>query len=357
MAATAARVVQLETTAATSLATRAGVEAAVAGLEARAEARLAAVADGCATRGALAALTAATTALSESLTATQGVVSTKVDRADLLRLQTTAAELASFAEWKAATAAGLADVSSRAADTRTALDAAVDSIATLSNVTNALAASLDAKADGGALDAVAASATAAARVAADAAPASALAGVAAGLAAMTHRVGAVEVGLAGAAVAVTDAAAAAAARADEVAAASAAGLAAAPRERRRERAAARADTASRAYVVSLEATDENVTAAQAALDALASKVEVCLRFVEWFAEKGEAYEYNASALERHMNALAVGNRSTPRDRARGVASDLSASYVAASRGGGGGGGAAAAPLVGVPGVRIGGIAP
>jgi hypothetical protein len=38
------------------------------------------------------------------------------------------------------------------------------------------------------------------------------------------------------------------------------------------------------------------------------QVDVALRFVDWYADKGDAYEYNAAALERHMNALAVGNR-------------------------------------------------
>ena len=43
---------------------------------------------------------------------------------------------------------------------------------------------------------------------------------------------------------------------------------------------------------------------------LERKVEVALAFVEWFGEKGETYEYNAGSLERHMNALARGNRAT-----------------------------------------------
>lgn len=71
----------------------------------------------------------------------------------------------------------------------------------------------------------------------------------------------------------------------------------------------RAEVEARAFITSLEATDENVTCLQTSVDALSRRVDVCLRFIEWFSDKGASYEYNAGALERHMNALAVGNRS------------------------------------------------
>jgi hypothetical protein len=63
-----------------------------------------------------------------------------------------------------------------------------------------------------------------------------------------------------------------------------------------------------AYTSSLAGTDENVRAHAEALALLGRKVDVALRFVDWYAEKGDSYEYNAASLERHMNALAVGNR-------------------------------------------------
>ena len=56
---------------------------------------------------------------------------------------------------------------------------------------------------------------------------------------------------------------------------------------------------------------------------LGRKTDVALRFVEWFSAKGEAFEHNAAAVERHLNALASGNR-------------------ALAGGGGGGAGSAAA---------------
>ena len=41
---------------------------------------------------------------------------------------------------------------------------------------------------------------------------------------------------------------------------------------------------------------------------LGRKTDVAMRFVEWFSAKGEAFEHNAAAVERHLNALASGNR-------------------------------------------------
>lgn len=218
-----------------------------------------------------------------------------------------------------------------------------------------------------ALEATTAAAGDAAAIARAAAPAAALAHVAGDVATLERRVTGVEAGVAAAHTAVSDAATASGIRADAAAAAAAAALATAVAELRRELAAARSDTATRAYVSSLEATDEAVGGAQASLDALTAKVDICLRFVEWFAEKGEAYEYNASALERHMNALAVGNRAPTRDRARGVGTDLSSltshlppppSTAGGSGGGTGGAGGSVAPsrIAGSTGVRIGGVA-
>jgi len=60
-------------------------------------------------------------------------------------------------------------------------------------------------------------------------------------------------------------------------------------------------------VQGIEAHLERNKAWQALLE---RKVEISLAFVEWFGEKGETYEYNAGSLERHMNALARGNRAT-----------------------------------------------
>ncbi len=67
--------------------------------------------------------------------------------------------------------------------------------------------------------------------------------------------------------------------------------------------------ATNARVKDIEEHLERNKAWQALLE---RKVEISLAFVEWFGEKGETYEYNAGSLERHMNALARGNRATVR---------------------------------------------
>ena len=74
-------------------------------------------------------------------------------------------------------------------------------------------------------------------------------------------------------------------------------------------------------------------------------MDVALRFIDWYATKGDAYEYNAAALERHMNALAVGNRPRAADSAMAVSGTPLAVPLAQSGGGRGGARASdAAPL-------------
>lgn len=153
-------------------------------------------------------------------------------------------------------------------------------------------------------------------------------------------------------------------------------LAASAARLREEAAALRADVDTRAYVTALEATDESVASLSSNVSALASRVDVCLRFIEWFSEKGQAYEYNAAALERHMNALAVDNRARTVDRAStamslargayaplvpmppgGLGRGAGAAAAAPATVGVGGGVPGGAPTTGAAGVRIGGVTP
>ena len=85
--------------------------------------------------------------------------------------------------------------------------------------------------------------------------------------------------------------------------------------RKMDRAACEAMLSDLHTAVQARATGRQLKALGARVDTgdtraalLEQKVEVALAFVEWFGDKGETYEYNASALERHMNALARGNR-------------------------------------------------
>jgi hypothetical protein len=171
-----------------------------------------------------------------------------------------------------------------------------------------------------------------------------------------------------------------------VRAAASGSLSAAVRDLRTELSRLAAEVGKRAYIASLEETDEAAASTAQAVAALGGKVDVCLRFIEWYAEKGEAYDYNSEALERHMNALAVGNRARTAPGVRAVGSGHStslpgpgrsdsepsfssaaaplpratASFVASTAAGGRAGDAAAAaaapaPVTGSSGVRIGGV--
>lgn len=120
----------------------------------------------------------------------------------------------------------------------------------------------------------------------------------------------------------------------------AAALQSACSELRGELASLSLEVGRRAYISSLEATDDSLQSLAESIRQLSLRTDVCLRFIQWYSDKGEAYEFNAQGLERHMNALAVGNRSKV---VGGVG-------LAGVSGGGGG------PLTGTAGVRIGGVA-
>jgi len=171
-----------------------------------------------------------------------------------------------------------------------------------------------------------------------------------------------------------------------VRAAASGSLSAAVRELRAELGRLAAEVGKRAYIASLEETDEAAAGTAQAVASLGGKVDVCLRFIEWYAEKGEAYDYNSEALERHMNALAVGNRARTAPGVRAVGSGHLAgppghgrgglepsfssaaaplpraapTFVASTAAGGAAGegaasAAAPAPVTGSSGVRIGGL--
>jgi hypothetical protein len=69
----------------------------------------------------------------------------------------------------------------------------------------------------------------------------------------------------------------------------------------------RKEADARAYITSLEATDESVASLSQQVDLHDRKLEVALRFIDWYSSKGETFEANASSIERHMNQLALKN--------------------------------------------------
>jgi hypothetical protein len=77
----------------------------------------------------------------------------------------------------------------------------------------------------------------------------------------------------------------------------------------------RKEADARAYITSLEATDETVSSLSQEVELHSRKLDVVLKFVDWYSTKGESFEANASSIERHMNQLAMKNA------ARGVPSE------------------------------------
>lgn len=101
-----------------------------------------------------------------------------------------------------------------------------------------------------------------------------------------------------------------------------------------------AEVEARALSSSLDAVHARVQTLDRRTGRLGEEVQVALDFVDWYARRGEAYEFNASALERHMNDLAVGNA--------GAVSHTRRRGEGAGRGGdGSGGGAGSGGGVGV----------
>lgn len=141
------RLSAMEHVAQVELVGKAEVRAALKGVEDRCHAAVAASAEACASREAFTRSSEAQSAMASEITALQGVVSTKVDRSDLLRLQTTASELSSFSTWKASASADISTLQSRSEDGRLALSGAVESLGKLSGLIQSLAHTSSLKAD------------------------------------------------------------------------------------------------------------------------------------------------------------------------------------------------------------------
>lgn len=328
------------------------------------------LADYSASREALESLQSAQEVLSGQVSGLTALLSTKVDRTDILRLQSTAAEVQSFAGFKAGASADIKELQQRSEEQRQAIDKSLESLSRLSGVLNAVTTATQQKAEQSSVEKLQESLE---RLQADV-QSRPTGGEFRELVAFSRSVHdrsvAMDASLSllqdrmerGA----KDAAAALAATATQLRteAAGTAGML------RTDLAALREELEARAYITSLEATDENLTVLTERVGALAVKLEACLKFVDWFAEHGSAYEYNAAALERHMNALAVGNRSYSSGGGggpgaasfvAGAAAAASAAGAAASAGGaapsGRGGGAGGGPMTGAAGVRLGGLSP
>lgn len=268
-------------------------------------------------------LQAAQQALSDGVAALQGVVASKADRSDLLRLSSAASELATFAEWKTGTSEAVTDLRAGYGEVRGGVDRSLETIARLSGVVHSLTAAAASKADAGDLRALS--------QAVDGLRASLDADVAS-----TRRI----VSEAAARLAAVEGSQEALRLRGDAAAADLSQLHGAAQAMQQELATLRAAVDSRAPASAVASASAEVTTLRLAVTELAARTQTCLRFVEWYASQGSAYEANAEVLERHLSSLALSAaEGAPQPRP-----------AASSSGGGGGVYPASAPQASAVGV-------
>ena len=238
-------------------------------------------------------------ALAEQVALLQALLATKVDRSEVGRLAARAAELEAAASWRANVDAVLSRLEGEGAEARSGVDRTLDTLGQLSAVITALAEATAGKAEVADFATLRGEVTAAARAVAERAVADANSAATRAVARASDAADAAARSAAAAA-----AAAASAARSVDAPCATAAAV-----EGRLAGAIAevRAELEARAYVAALEATDEAVAAAAAAAAGATRKADVALRFVEWYAKHGEAFEANAATVDGHLKSLAASN--------------------------------------------------
>ncbi len=139
--------VSSSSTSSNELIRRSALTAALEALSERQTSSLATALDACASRAALSRVTEAQDALSTTLGAMEGQLCSKADRSDLLRLQATAADLNSFAGWKAAASADIRELYGRSDEARSGLKSSVEKLSQLSLLLQSLADSNASKAE------------------------------------------------------------------------------------------------------------------------------------------------------------------------------------------------------------------
>lgn len=269
------------------------------------------VADERAARATVEQLSATADALSSQLNAMQGMLHTKVDRSEVVKIQATAAELGTFSTWKGQVSSTVSDMDSRLSSTRVALDKGLESVVKLSGTVQALATTAASKADS--KDTVALQ-HALDRLSADVctrAPLAELRDTQSTMGTLSGRVSTLEGGVKEVIRQAAEDKRIGESRIAAVTTALRGEITALSESLQREVSRLADEIDARAYVTAVEATDESVQAVRGTVEVLDRKVGVALRFIDWYAEKGELYEANATAVERQLNALALGNRSSP----------------------------------------------
>jgi hypothetical protein len=266
------------------------------------------VGDERAARATVDQLSATADALAAQLSAMQGMLHTKVDRAEVVKLQATAAELGTFSTWKSQTSHSVSDLEVRLGSTRSALDKGLESVVKLSGTVQALASTAGSKADSKDVSALQLAQNRLASDVSTRALTSDLRETQSNVASVGGRVSTVEGGLKEFIRQAAEDKRAGEGRLAASAATLRHEISTLSETLQREVSRLADEVDARAYVTAVEATDETVSTVRGTVEVLDRKVGVALRFIDWYAEKGELYEANASAVERQLNSLAVGNR-------------------------------------------------
>jgi hypothetical protein len=262
-------------------ATRADVEALRAEAGEALRAALGSVADERAPRDTVQQLASALSGVQEELSAVQGSVATKVDRSDLTRLAAIASDLTSYAAFKASSGADIRELGLRTEEHRAALDRNLESVAKLSAVVQALAGACAAKAEARELAHVAGALERLGSEVSRTASLEDLRSLTTALSAVSGRAAGLEAGAKEAARGAAEERRALEARLGSSLSALRGELGSTAGALRAEVSGVREEVEARAYVTSLEATDEALAQAEARLDLCHRKTDVALRFIDW----------------------------------------------------------------------------
>jgi hypothetical protein len=249
------------------------------------------------------------------LGAMQGVLATKVDRAEIIALRSVAAELQTFSIFKTAATGDLRELSQRTDENRAALNRSLESVAKLSAGVQSLATTVATKADRAFVNKLEEETS---RLASEILLRATLIETEAMKEAhkdAVSRVSSIENSLTSVKHSITDASMTTENNINKSASGLRAEYAEALANLKNELESLRKEADARAYITSLEATDETVSSLSQDVELHSRKLDVVLKFVDWYSTKGESFEANASSIERHMNQLAMKNA------ARGVPSE------------------------------------
>ena len=241
------------------------------------------------------------------LGAMQGVLATKVDRAEIIALRSVAAELQTFSIFKTAASGDLRELSQRTDENRAALNRSLESVAKLSAGVQSLATSVATKADRVLVDKLGEDVS---RLASEILLRTTLTETEAMKEAHVDalsRVLSIEHSVKSVENSITDSSKIIEGNITKSTSGLRAEYAEAVTSLRREIESLRKEADARAYITSLEATDEAVTSLSQEVELHSRKLDVVLKFVDWYSTKGESFEANASSIERHMNQLAMKN--------------------------------------------------